>query len=78
MLDNDPAPNPAPDPAANPAPNLNGLANENEIVLRISLSTGSFASTLQELERRMSGSPPHTCSDNAGGPIYYCTSNASR
>jgi hypothetical protein len=71
MLDNDPAPN--------PAPNLNGLANENEIVLRISLSTGSFASTLQELERRMSGSGarPDCMVNEPYPPSYYCAANAA-
>jgi hypothetical protein len=41
--------------------------NENEIVIRISLNTGSWSTNLQELERRIGSS-----SQSAG---YYCTSH---
>jgi hypothetical protein len=61
--------------ADNQPPNLNGLANENEIVLRISLSTGSFAASLQELENRFrsAGAGNDAGADNVQS--YYCTVN---
>jgi hypothetical protein len=41
--------------------------DDNEIVIKISLSSGSWMSNLQDLERRIGASP-----QSAG---YYCTSH---